>query len=72
MKGRRGKHVAFVPSCSGGAEHLKRYVAEFDFRYNNRVALGVDDFERTMTALLGAKGKRLTYKPATGHGEGAV
>lgn len=43
-------------------QHLKRYLAEFDFRYNERVALGVDDFERTMTALLGIKGKRLTYK----------
>jgi len=45
--------------------HLSRYLAEFDFRYSNRVALGIDDFSRTMTALLGAKGKRLTYKPAT-------
>lgn len=49
-------------------QHLKRYLAEFDFRYNNRVALGVDDFSRTMTALLGVKGKRLTYKPAVDHG----
>jgi transposase-like protein len=45
-------------------QHLKRYVAEFDFRYNNRVALGIDDFARTMTALVGIKGKRLTYKAA--------
>jgi transposase-like protein len=43
------------------AQHLKRYLAEFDFRYNNRIALGIDDFDRTMTALLGIKGKRLTY-----------
>ncbi len=43
-------------------QHLKRYVAEFDFRYNNRVALGIDDFARTMTALAGIKNKRLTYK----------
>jgi hypothetical protein len=42
-------------------QHLKRYVAEFDFRYNTRIALGVDDFSRTMTALLGVKGKRLMY-----------
>jgi hypothetical protein len=49
------------------SQNLKRYVAEFDFRYNNRTALGVDDFSRTMTALLGIKGKRLTYNPAS-HG----
>jgi len=42
-------------------EHLKRYLAEFDFRYNERAALGVDDVERTERALLGVKGKRLTY-----------
>lgn len=42
--------------------HLHRYLAEFDFRYNNRVALGVDDSARTTAALLGAKGKRLTYR----------
>ncbi len=46
-------------------QHLKRYVAEFDFRYNNRVALGVDDFSRTLAALAGIKGKRLTYKGTT-------
>jgi len=45
-------------------QHLKRYVAEFDFRYNNRIALGVDDFGRTMTVLLGVKGKRLMYSQA--------
>jgi len=43
-------------------QHLKRYLAEFDFRYSNRIALDVDDAERTLRALLGAKGKRLTYK----------
>ncbi|HEY4970499.1 MAG TPA: IS1595 family transposase, partial [Steroidobacteraceae bacterium] len=44
-------------------QHLHRYLAEFDFRYSNRVALECDDFERTIRALIGAKGKRLTYKP---------
>ena len=44
-------------------QHLKRYLAEFDFRYNNRMALDVDDEERTVRALAGAAGKRLTYKP---------
>lgn len=43
-------------------KHLHRYVAEFDFRYNNRVRLGVDDAGRTDRALRGAIGKRLTYK----------
>jgi transposase-like protein len=43
-------------------EHLKRYLAEFDFRYNERVALGVDDVERTSRALRGIVGKRLTYR----------
>lgn len=41
--------------------HLHRYVAEFDFRYSNRIALGVDDTERAQRALLGVVGKRLTY-----------
>jgi transposase-like protein len=41
--------------------HLNRYLSEFDFRYNNRVALGVDDAERTTRALRGIEGKRLTY-----------
>ncbi len=44
-----------------GKQHLHRYVAEFEFRYNNRVALGVDDAGRARIALVGAKGKRLTY-----------
>jgi transposase-like protein len=42
--------------------HLHRYVAEFDFRYNNRKALGVEDSERADKLLRGAKGKRLTYE----------
>jgi len=43
-------------------KHLHRYLAEFDFRYSNRVALGVHDAERTQRALLGIVGKRLTYR----------
>jgi transposase-like protein len=43
-------------------KHLHRYVAEFDFRYSNRVKLGVDDTERTSRAIRGAKGKRLMYQ----------
>jgi transposase-like protein len=42
--------------------HLHRYAAEFDFRHNNRIGLGVDDQARTDRAIVGAKGKRLTYE----------
>jgi transposase-like protein len=42
-------------------KHLHRYLAEFDFRYSNRVRLGVDDVERTIRAVKGIVGKRLTY-----------
>jgi len=45
-----------------GEQHLHRYLAEFDFRYNNRSALGVEDQERAGLALAGIKGKRLTYR----------
>jgi transposase-like protein len=45
-------------------KHLHRYLAEFSFRYNNRVALGVDDHRRAANALLGVVGKRLTYRRA--------
>jgi transposase-like protein len=43
-------------------EHLHRYLAEFDFRHNNRIALGVNDTERAGNILSGVKGKRLTYR----------
>jgi transposase-like protein len=46
-------------------KHLHRYLAEFDFRYNNRVALGVNDLARTDLALKGIVGKRLTYRTAS-------
>jgi transposase-like protein len=42
--------------------HLKRYVGEFDFRFNNRIGLGVDDMQRTEKVARGAVGKRLTYQ----------
>lgn len=42
--------------------HLHRYLAEFDFRYSNRVALGINDIARADLALKGAIGKRLTYQ----------
>ncbi len=43
-------------------KHLHRYLAEFDFRYSNRIALGVDDEMRAGRALKGISGKRLTYR----------
>lgn len=45
-----------------GHHHLNRYMAEFDFRYNNRQALGVEDMERAEKLLRGVSGKRLTYE----------
>ena len=43
-------------------KHLHRYLAEFDFRYSNRSALGIEDKDRAVRAVMGAKGKRLTYR----------
>ena len=44
-----------------GRQHLHRYAAEFEFRYNNRVANGVDDSMRAAKILKGAEGKRMMY-----------
>lgn len=43
-------------------KHLHRYLAEFDFRYSNRIARGCDDLERADRILNGFVGKRLTYQ----------
>ncbi|HZS83835.1 MAG TPA: IS1595 family transposase [Stellaceae bacterium] len=43
-------------------EHLHRYLAEFDFGYNERQALGVDDAARMAKSVPGILGKRLTYR----------
>jgi transposase-like protein len=45
-------------------QHLKRYLAEFDFRYNERMALGVTDSVRAEKVLHGVVGKRMTYLPS--------
>lgn len=45
-----------------GHQHLNRYLAEFDFRYSNRKALGIEDEERAEKLLRGVIGKRLTYQ----------
>lgn len=43
-------------------KHLHRYLAEYDFRYNHRVARGYSDIDRTREAIKGTAGKRLTYR----------
>ena len=58
------------------AQHLSRYTTEFDFRYNHRelrvkingkwTKTGFNDTERTIAALKGIGGKRLTYRPIDG------
>lgn len=50
--------------------YLKRYLAEFDFRYNERSKLGVSDAERFYKAIPGIVGKRLTYRRINQHAEG--
>lgn len=46
--------------------HLHRYAAEFEFRYNNRIANGVDDLGRANVALMGIVGKRVLYRDSFG------
>ena len=46
-------------------KHLHRYAAEFEFRYNNRIANGPTDRERTVIALQGIRGKRLLYRDSS-------
>lgn len=43
-------------------QHLHRYLAEFEFRYNKREKNGFDDWARAGEALVGVVGKRLTYR----------
>lgn len=43
-------------------KHLHRYLSEYDFRYNHRIRLGFNDMDRTLAAVKGAEGKRLTYR----------
>ena len=49
-----------------GEQHLQRYLNEFDFRYSNRIKLGITDDMRADKALEGIKGKRLTYRRING------
>jgi transposase-like protein len=57
-----GRVKGVYQHCS--ERHLHRYLSEFDFRYSNRVKLGIDDLERADIALKGIVGKRLTYRTA--------
>ena len=52
-------HLATVRYQHCGEQHLGRYLAEFDFRYNTR---DLDDFTRSAQAIKSAEGKRLTYR----------
>lgn len=54
------------------AQHLKRYLAEYDFRYNERMALNVTDAERAARAVKGVVGKRMTYQEPTGRQNAAT
>ncbi len=45
-----------------GEKHLHRYLAEYDFRFNHRIALGYNDGDRAALAVKNAAGKRLTYR----------
>jgi hypothetical protein len=51
-----------------GKHHLHRYLAEYDYRYNTRSKLGVEDQERTVGIIKGAEGKRLSYRPLVAGG----
>jgi len=53
-------------------QHLKRYVCEFDYRYNTRVALGYTDAARFDEAIPGIVGKRLTYRRTNGGAEASA
>lgn len=45
-----------------GEKHLHRYLAEYDFRFNHRIALGFNDGARADAAIRGSANKRLTYR----------
>lgn len=52
--------IGVYQHCS--EKHIQRYLHEFDFRFTNRISLGIDDSERTTRVLKGAAGKRLRYR----------
>lgn len=56
----RARHEGIYRHCV--EKHLCRYLAEFNFRYNNRIALGTNDEQRAEKAFIGVAGKRLRYR----------
>jgi transposase-like protein len=48
-----------------GQGHLWRYLSEFDYRYNHRTALGINDGERAAQVVRQVGGRRLTYNPSS-------
>jgi hypothetical protein len=56
-----GYYSIFKRGMKGVYQHCSEHVAEFDFRYNNRIARGVNYKDRATYALSGIVGKRLTY-----------
>jgi hypothetical protein len=59
------RHCAQAHSKTGGnAQRVgwHRYLAEYEFRYNHRVARGIGDIDRTLAAIMGAEGKRLLHR----------
>lgn len=58
----RNKYCVPELSQHCGETHLRCYLAEFDFRYCNRQANGLNDAARSVRALEGIMGKRLTYQ----------
>jgi hypothetical protein len=48
--------------CFASLDRVDHSKAEFDFRYDERVALGVNDKQRVGKLLKGATGKRLPYR----------
>src|SRR3954454_21792288 len=59
---READRLVTLPALRRGS--FASYLAEFDFRYTRRSALGVNDNERAAAALKGIAGKRLTYRQA--------
>ena len=60
---KRGMHGVYQ-HC--GEQHLHRYLSEFDFRYSHREKTGYNDAARTVRAIAGAEGRRLTYRRVAG------
>jgi transposase-like protein len=46
-------------------QHLRRYLGEFDYRYNRRGSLGYSDADRMSESVKGIVGRRLTYRRTT-------